>query len=90
MGDLARNENYSIDKGARYEGCRMNEEELTQQLLAVQELAKHLATREDVLLLKIDIQRLRVELIPWIIGTNFLVASTVVTAMLYLTTHWKP
>ena len=38
---------------------------------------KHLATKEDL-------QRLRVELILWIVGTNVLVGGAILSAMLYL------
>ena len=41
----------------------MNETEITRQLTIFEELAKHLATKEEL-------QKLRVELILWIIGTN--------------------
>jgi hypothetical protein len=38
---------------------------------------KHLATKEEL-------QRLRVELILWIVGTNVLVGGAILSAMLYL------
>jgi hypothetical protein len=55
---------------------------------------KHLATKEEL-------QRLRVELILWIVGTNVLVGGAILSAMLYLNNqltnqftflvqHWKP
>jgi hypothetical protein len=54
---------------------------------------KHLATKEEL-------QRLRVELILWIVGTNVLVGGAILSAMLYLNNqltnqstfllqHWK-
>jgi hypothetical protein len=42
-----------------------------------EELVKHLATKEDL-------QRLRVELILWIVGTNVLVGGAILSSMLYL------
>jgi hypothetical protein len=56
----------------------MNETEITRQLTTFEELVKHLATKEETLLLKIEIQKLRVELILWIIGTNLAVGSAIV------------
>jgi hypothetical protein len=44
----------------------MDETEITRQLTIFEELAKHRATREDTALLKVDIQKLRAELIFWI------------------------
>jgi hypothetical protein len=79
----------------------MNETELTRQLTTFEELVKHLATKEDLALHKADVQKLRVELILWIIGTNVVVGGAIVSAMLYLNNqlinqftfllqHWKP
>jgi hypothetical protein len=72
----------------------MNEPDIARQLTTFEELVKHLATKEEL-------QKLRVELILWIIGTNILVGGAVVSAMLYLNNqlinqftfllqHWKP
>jgi hypothetical protein len=82
----------------------MNETEITRQLTIFEELAKHLATREDAALLKVDIQsvrtdmqKLRVELILWIIGTNVAVGSAIIwwannqfTQLTLFLQHWKP
>ena len=68
----------------------MNETEITRQLTTFEELVKHLATKEEL-------QKLRVELILWIIGTSATVGSLLVAVMLYLNNqmstmlaHWKP
>jgi hypothetical protein len=57
---------------------------------------EHLATKEELLRLKVDIQKLKSELILWIIATN-IGGGVVITAMIYLATqfafimqHWKP
>ena len=62
-----------------------------------EELVKHLATKEETLLLKIDMQKLRVELVLWIIGTNVTIGGILVGVMLSLNNqmmltmqHWKP
>jgi hypothetical protein len=75
----------------------MSETEITRQLTTFDELVKHLATKEEILLLKIDIQKLRVELVLWIIATNVAIGGAVVGVMLYLNNqtlvmlqHWKP
>ena len=47
----------------------MNEEERT--LVTLEELVKHLATKEEL-------QKLRVELILWLIGTNIAVGSAII------------
>ena len=64
--------------------------EITRQLTTFEELAKHLATKEEL-------QKLRVELILWIVGTNVAIGGAVIGMMLYLNTqtlvmmqHWKP
>lgn len=62
----------------------MDTPDITRQLTIFEELVKHLATKEELLLLKIDIQKLRVELILWIIGTNVAIGGAVVGVMLYL------
>jgi len=72
----------------------MNETEITRQLTTFEELVKHLATKEEL-------QKLRVELILWIIGTNVVVGGVILSALLYLNNqlitqftfllqHWKP
>jgi hypothetical protein len=53
----------------------MDETEITRQLTTFEELVKHLATKQDLLLLQVDMERLRVELILWIIGTNVAVGA---------------
>jgi hypothetical protein len=55
----------------------MNETELTRQLTTFEELVKHLATKEEL-------QKLRAELILWIITTNVAVGGILVGVMLYL------
>jgi hypothetical protein len=73
-----------------------------------EELLKHLATKEDVLLVKVDVetvrtemQKLRVELIRWLIATHLAAGSVLVGVMIYLVNqldskftlllqHWKP
>jgi len=72
----------------------INETEITRQLTTFEELVKHLATKEEL-------QKLRVELILWIIGTNGVVGGAIVSTVLYLNNqlinqftlllqHWKP
>jgi hypothetical protein len=82
----------------------MNDSEITRQLSEIarqlttfEELVKHLATKEETLLLKIDMQKLRVELVLWIIGTNVTIGGILVGVMVYLNNqmmltmqHWKP
>ena len=69
------------------------EERIVRQLTIFEELVKHLATKEEL-------QKLRVEMILWIVGTNLTVGSVIVGAMLFLNQlatqfkfileHWKP
>jgi hypothetical protein len=70
------------------------EERISRQLTTFEELVKHLATKEEL-------QRLRVEMILWIIGTNVLVGGALGSLILwYMNTrfdqltfflqHWKP
>jgi hypothetical protein len=68
----------------------MNEIEITRSLTTFEELVKHLATKEEL-------QKLRAELILWIIGTNVAIGGAVIGVMLYLNNqtlvmlqHWKP
>jgi hypothetical protein len=75
----------------------MNETEITRELSAFAELVKHLATKEEVLQLRVDVQKIKSDLILWIIGTNVLIGGTIVGVMVYLNnlmmtvlTHWKP
>jgi len=70
------------------------EERISRQLTTFEELVKHLATKEEL-------QRLRVEMILWIIGTNLLVGSAIVSVLMFYVNdkfsqltfflqHWKP
>jgi hypothetical protein len=70
------------------------EERISRQLTTFEELVKHLATKEEL-------QRLRGEMILWIIGTNVLVGATVISALMFYVNdkfteltfflqHWKP
>jgi hypothetical protein len=49
--------------------------EIERQLITFEELVKHLATKEEL-------QKLRVEMILWIIGTNFLVGMVIVSVLM--------
>jgi hypothetical protein len=55
----------------------MNETEITRALTTFEELVKHLATKEEL-------QKLRAELVLWIIGTNVAIGGAVIGVMLYL------
>ena len=75
----------------------MNETEIAQKITTFEEALKHLATKEDLLAVRVDMEKHRGELIRWIIATNIAVGGVVITAMVYLTTqfsfvlqHWKP
>ncbi len=66
------------------------EERITRQLTTFEELVKHLATKEEL-------QRLRVEMILWIIGTNVTVGSAIIwyvntrfDQLTFILQHWKP
>lgn len=70
------------------------EERIVRQLTTFEELVKHLVTKEEL-------QKLRVEMILWIIGTNIAVGAVLLATMLYLNNqlikemtllleHWKP
>jgi hypothetical protein len=70
------------------------EERIANQLTVLNELVKHLATKEEL-------QRLRVEMILWIIGTNVAVGAGLVTyfnsrfasmegLLNLILQHWKP
>jgi hypothetical protein len=70
------------------------EDRIVRQLTTFEELVKHLATKEEL-------QKLRVEMILWIIGTNVAVGGILLAVMLWLHTqtlnqltfllqHWKP
>jgi hypothetical protein len=66
------------------------EERIVRQLTTFEELVKHLATKEEL-------QKLRVEMILWIIGTNIAVGGSVIwfvndkfSQLTFLLQHWKP
>jgi hypothetical protein len=66
------------------------EEKIVRQLITFEELVKHLSTKEDL-------QKLRVEMILWIIGTKIAVGGGILWyvtghfSQLYLfLQHWKP
>jgi len=66
------------------------EERISRQLTTFEELVKHLATKEEL-------QKLRAEMILWIIGTNIAVGSVVAGAIIwhinqfyFFLQHWKP
>jgi hypothetical protein len=66
------------------------EERIAAQLTTLNELVKHLATKEEL-------QKLRVEMILWIIGTNVAVGGAIVwwvngrfDQLTLLLQHWKP
>jgi hypothetical protein len=74
------------------------EERIAHQLTTLNELVKHLATKEEL-------QKLRVEMILWIIGTNLAVGAALGSAMMFylnsrlapietqlnlILQHWKP
>jgi hypothetical protein len=66
------------------------EERLSRQLTTFEELAKHLSTKEEL-------QKLRVEMILWIVGTNIAIGSGVVwwiskqfDQLYFFLQHWKP
>jgi hypothetical protein len=58
------------------------EERILRQLTIFEELVKHLATKEEL-------QKLRVELILWILGTNIAVGAGIVGVMTFLFQHYK-
>jgi hypothetical protein len=75
----------------------MNESEITRALdantraiITFEELVKHLATKEETALLRVDMAKLQVGLIKWIVGTNLAVGAGVIAAMAFLLQHWKP
>jgi hypothetical protein len=70
------------------------EERISRQLTTFEELVKHLATKEEL-------QKLRVEMILWIIGTNIAVGLALGGALMFYINnrfdqlffflqHWKP
>jgi len=66
------------------------EERIIEQLATISEQLKHFATKDEL-------QKLRVEMILWIIGTNVTMGGVLVGVMLFLTNqlrfileHWKP
>jgi hypothetical protein len=76
---------------------KMNESEITRALdantraiITFEELVKHLATKEETALLRVDMAKLQVGLIKWIVGTNLAVGAGVIAAMAFLLQHWKP
>jgi hypothetical protein len=52
------------------------EERIIEQLATISERLKHFATKEEL-------QKLRVEMILWIIGTSILVGSAVISALMF-------
>jgi hypothetical protein len=52
------------------------EERISRQLTTFEELVKHLATKEEL-------QKLRVEMILWIIGTNIAVGVALGSALIF-------
>ena len=62
----------------------MNESEITRQLTTFEELVKHLATKEELLLLRVEMHKLHTQLILWIIGSNLTVGGGLLAVMLYL------
>ncbi|MBV9673942.1 MAG: hypothetical protein JO076_14105 [Verrucomicrobia bacterium] len=70
------------------------EDRISRQLTTFEELVKHLATKEEL-------QKLRVEMILWIISTNIAVGIAVASALIFYINsrfdqlifflqHWKP
>jgi hypothetical protein len=66
------------------------EERIARQLTTFEELVKHLSTKEEL-------QKLRVEMILWIVGTNLAPGSGIVWWMskqfdqlYFFLQHWKP
>jgi len=70
------------------------EERIIEQLATISEQLKHFATKEEL-------QKLRVEMILWIIATNVAVGGTIASAIIFwvnsrfdqlsfLLQHWKP
>ena len=70
------------------------EERISRQLTTFEELVKHLATKEEL-------QKLRADMILWIIGTNVTIGGVLIGVMLFLNNqlvsqfrfileHWKP
>jgi hypothetical protein len=70
------------------------EERIIRQLTTFEELVKHLATKEEL-------QKLRVEMILWIIGKNVAIGVAIVSALMFYINdkfaqlylfleHWKP
>jgi hypothetical protein len=77
------------------------ESNIVRQLTTFEELVKHLTTKEETALLKVDLEKFRTALILWIIGTNIAVGAVLLSVMLYLNNqlisqfrfileHWKP
>ena len=80
--------------GTNWSHFECNESDIERQLTTFEELVKHLATKEEL-------QKLRVELILWLIGTNVVVGSTITAAIMFyvndrfsqlllLLQYWKP
>ena len=66
------------------------EERISRQLTTFEELVKHLATKEEL-------QKLRVEMILWIVATNIAVGGGIVwyitgqfSQLYFFLQHWKP
>jgi hypothetical protein len=75
----------------------MNETEITRQLTIFEELVKHLATKEELVLLRVEMHKMHRQLILWIIGTNLAVGSAIVWwisnqfgQLTFFLQHWKP
>ena len=59
------------------------EDRILRQLTIFEELVKHLATKEEL-------QKLRVEMILWILGTNIAVGAGIIGVMTFLFQHYRP
>jgi hypothetical protein len=65
-------------------------DENTRALIRFEELVKHLTTKEDTALLRVDMQKLQVGLVKWIIGTSVTVGAALLGTMVFMLQHWKP
>lgn len=70
------------------------EDRIVRQLTTFEELVKHLTTKEEL-------QKLRVEMILWIVGTNLAIGSVIIgslawyinerfSQLTFFLQHWKP
>jgi hypothetical protein len=77
------------------------EERIAAQLTTLNELVKHLATKEELQSSQVELHKLRVEMILWIIGTNVAVGGALAGSIIFwvnsrfdqltlLLQHWKP